>query len=151
MEARIIEEETRTVIELYRDALSQYDQILHLDMHTGYGPRYQMSLVNSVHETRPSAEFVARFNYPLVVAATGEEFYAIQGDMVDYYYELWKKEFPDKRFYSGAFEFGTVREYLGWNSPLPAGHDPGESTSTGKGQQTKLFALKRRSSSTRAV
>lgn len=106
------EEETRTVIKLYRDALSQYDQILHLDMHTGYGPRYQMSLVNSVHETRSSADFVARYNYPLVVAATGEEFYAIQGDMVDYFYSIWKKEFPAKRFYSGAFEFGTVKDIL---------------------------------------
>jgi hypothetical protein len=33
------QEETRALIDLYRRAFSAYDQILHLDMHTGYGPR----------------------------------------------------------------------------------------------------------------
>ena len=76
-------------------------------MHTGYGPRYQMSLVNSVHENRSSQDFEARFNYPLVVAANPQEFYAIQGDMIDYEYEMWRHDFPEKRFFATAFEFGT--------------------------------------------
>jgi hypothetical protein len=101
------QEETNVLIDLYREAFSAYDQILHLDMHTGYGPRYQMSLVNSVHEKRSSQEFVEKFEYPLVVAANPEEFYAIQGDMIDYVYEMWLHEFPEKKFYATAFEFGT--------------------------------------------
>jgi hypothetical protein len=101
------QEETQVLIDLYRGAFSTYDQILHLDMHTGYGPRYQMSMVNSVHETRSSQEFVEKFNYPLVVAANPQEFYAIQGDMIDYVYEMWLHEFPEKKLYATAFEFGT--------------------------------------------
>jgi len=100
--------ETKKLIELYRMALGAYDQFLHLDMHTGYGPRYQMSLVNSMFEKRTSQEFVERFKYPLVVAATIQEFYAIKGDMVDFVYELWQHEFPQKRMFSSAFEFGTL-------------------------------------------
>lgn len=101
------QEETRLLMNLYRQALQDYDQILHLDMHTGYGPRYQMSLVNSVFESGNSHEFARRFDYPLVVAANPEEFYAIRGDMVDYLYMLWQKEFPQKRLYANAFEYGT--------------------------------------------
>ena len=102
------QEETRTLIDLYRQAFSIYDQILHLDMHTGYGPRYQMSLVNSVHETTTSQEFEEKFNYPLVVAANPEEFYAIQGDMIDYVYAMRQHEFPEKKLYATSFEFGTL-------------------------------------------
>jgi hypothetical protein len=101
-------EETQTLMDLYKQMMSSYDQILHLDMHTGYGPRYQMSLVNSAYDKGSSEYFVTRFNYPLVVAATADEFYAIRGDMVDYEYLLWKNEFPNKRFFATAYEFGTL-------------------------------------------
>jgi predicted deacylase len=99
--------ETRAMIELYRQTFAPFDQILHLDMHTGYGPRYQMSVVNSAYEPRSSQEFVDRFAYPLVVAVSPEEFYPIQGDMIDYVYALCQHEFPQKRLYACSFEFGT--------------------------------------------
>jgi hypothetical protein len=99
--------ETRTLMNLLREAFGKYEQILHLDMHTGYGPRYQMSLVNSVLEKTSSQEFMKRFSYPLVVATNPEEFYALRGDLIDYVYALWQNEFPEKRLYAGAFEFGT--------------------------------------------
>ncbi len=105
-------EETRTLMELYRKALNDYDQVLHLDMHTGYGPRYQMSLVNSALDKGSSDYFVKRFNYPLVVAATADEFYAIRGDMIDYIYALRQNEFPKKRLYATSFEFGTLGNTL---------------------------------------
>lgn len=105
-------EETQTLMNLYKQMMSSYDQILHLDIHTGYGPRYQMSLVNSALDKNPSAYYEKRFNYPLVVAATADEFYAIRGDMVDYEYALWQNEFPEKRFFATAFEFGTLGNAL---------------------------------------
>jgi hypothetical protein len=101
-------EETQTLMDLYKQMISSYDQILHLDMHTGYGPRFQMSLINSALDKGTSEYFVERFNYPLVVAATADEFYAIRGDMIDYVYALQQNEFPEKRLYSTSFEFGTL-------------------------------------------
>jgi len=106
------QEETQTLIDLYCQSFQSYDQVLHLDMHTGYGPRYQMSVVNSVLETISSRKFEQRFDYPLVVAANPEEFYAIQGDMIDYVYALWQHEFPEKRLYATSFEFGTLGDKL---------------------------------------
>lgn len=104
--------ETQTIKELLRGAFENYEQVLHLDMHTGYGPRYQMSVVNSVHEKRSSKECAAAYQYPLIVAANPDEFYAIKGDMIDYEYELRDNEFADKKLYGLAFEFGTFGD--GW-------------------------------------
>lgn len=105
-------EETQTLMDLYKQVMSSYEQILHLDMHTGYGPRYQMSLVNSPLDKGSSDYFEKRFEYPLVVAATADEFYAIRGDMIDYVYTLRQNEFPDKRLYATSFEFGTLGDTL---------------------------------------
>jgi hypothetical protein len=71
-----------------------------------------MSLVNSALEKGTSQKFVEKFNYPVVVAANPDEFYAIRGDMVDYVYALWQHEYPGKRLYSAAFEFGTLGDEL---------------------------------------
>jgi hypothetical protein len=105
-------EETQVLMDLYKQVMSTYDQILHLDMHTGYGPRYQMSLINSPQDEGTSEYFVKRFDYPLVVAATADEFYAIRGDMIDYVYALQQNEFPGKRLFSTSFEFGTLGDTL---------------------------------------
>jgi hypothetical protein len=102
-----LQEETRVLMNLYRQHLAEYWQVLHLDMHTGYGPRYQMSLVNSALEERDSPWFSRQFDYPLVVKATSEEFYPIQGDMIDCIYRMVIEEFPDKGIYATSFEFGT--------------------------------------------
>jgi hypothetical protein len=107
-----VPEETRTLMDLYRQAFQSFDQILHLDMHTGYGPRYQMSLVNSVLETSTSQELEKKFNYPLVVAMNPQEFYAVRGDMIDFVYALRKNDFPQKELYATSFEFGTLGDTL---------------------------------------
>ncbi|HWS24292.1 MAG TPA: M14 family metallopeptidase [Anaerolineales bacterium] len=99
--------ETATVKKLLTDAFEAYPRILHMDMHTGYGPRYQMSIVNSVHEKRPSEQCEREYNYPIVVAANPEEFYAIKGDLIDFVYELRDRKYPDRELYGLAFEFGT--------------------------------------------
>lgn len=105
-------EETAAIMELYKMALHDYEQVLHLDMHTGYGPRYQMSLVNSALDKGTSDYFEKRFNYPLVVAATADEFYAIRGDMIDYIYGLQQRDYPTKKLYATSFEFGTLGDTL---------------------------------------
>ncbi len=105
-------EETRTVIALYRQYALRYKRILHLDMHTGYGPRYQMTLVNSAREKMSSQETEDRFGVARVAAIDPDEFYSIQGDLTDYLYDLAGEEFPEKRLYSAAFEFGTFGESL---------------------------------------
>lgn len=103
-----LQPETQVMLDLYRHSLAAYPQVLHLDMHTGYGPRQTMLLVHSALEARSSAEIAAQCHYPHIVKADPQEFYSIQGDMVDCLYRLAQLEAPGTRLYSAAFEFGTL-------------------------------------------
>ncbi len=106
------EENTSFMIDLYRNYIAQYEEIVLLDIHTGYGPSNQMSIVNSGLEKKSSEELSKLFSYPLVQKTNPEEFYAINGDMMDYLYSLQHEEFPNKDLYAAAFEFGTLGESL---------------------------------------
>lgn len=107
-----LQEETRQLISLYRQTPTPYDHVVQIDIHTGAGPRDQMTLVNSSMETRSSRDLERLFAYPRVVKATLDEFYPMRGDMIDFVYGLFRDEFPAKRLFATAFEFGTLGESL---------------------------------------
>jgi predicted deacylase len=102
-----LQPETQFMIDLYRAQWRGYQQVVHLDVHTGYGPRDQMSLVNSALEPRSSEELARAFDYPLIVKALPGEFYAMRGDMIDCVYRLQQAEFPALKLYATTLEFGT--------------------------------------------
>lgn len=104
------EASTQIMINLFKELAASCQRLLTIDMHSGYGPRYQMTIVNSIHEPRDSLTLRKAFGYPLVAKTSPLEFYAMQGDMVDFFYELVSKEFPKLSFYGTSFEFGTLGE-----------------------------------------
>jgi len=106
------EEETSFLTNLFREALERYQTIIHLDMHSGYGPRYLMSIVTVPQELRSSVELSRQFNYPLILKGDRSEFYATAGDMTSYLYEIQAQEFPGKHVFACAFEFGTYGDSL---------------------------------------
>ena len=106
------QEETKILMALYRKALDEYQNFHQIDIHTGYGPRYQMTVLVSPLDEIPSAEATQRFNYPLVQKVDANEFYAISGDMGEYIYRLRDAEFPGKEVFAGGFEFGTFGDSL---------------------------------------
>lgn len=106
------QEETRVMTALYADHLDRHRRVLHIDLHTGYGPRDQMTIVNSALDPRDPAELKRRFDYPLVVRTTPGEFYAINGDMIDYVNALAQARGRADDVYSTTFEFGTFGESL---------------------------------------
>jgi hypothetical protein len=101
------QEEARLLVDLLRQQIDPYRQVLMIDVHTGYGPRYQMSLVNSSLEPRDSAHLAQEFNYPSIVNTNTSGFYDLRGDLIDYVYNLVSAEFPDAGLYATSFEFGT--------------------------------------------
>jgi hypothetical protein len=107
-----LQEETRVLMGLMEEALSGYDQIVHLDMHTGYGPRDQMSIVHPTGESGTSAEWARNLRYPLVVRTDPAEFFMILGDMANYWHALRDDRFPGRRVYAASFEFGTFGHAL---------------------------------------
>jgi hypothetical protein len=106
------QEGTRTAMELYRRALEEYQSVIQIDMHTGYGPRYQMSIIMSPLDRMSSEETSKKFNYPLVLKINAEEFYDISGDMAAYYYKLRDRDFPDRYLFACGFEFGTFGDSI---------------------------------------
>jgi hypothetical protein len=106
------QEETRVMMGLMEETMVSYDQIVHLDMHSGYGPRDQMSIVHPTGESGTSAEWTRNLGYPLVVRTDPAEFYTILGDMTNHWYELRDDRLPGQRLYAASFEFGTFGHSL---------------------------------------
>ena len=106
------QEETLVLTGLYRAALAAYQNVIQIDMHTGYGPRDQMTVIVPPLDPAPSTELSRKFNYPLVQKIEAKEFYAISGDMGEYVYRLRDAEFPGKDVFACGFEFGTFGDSL---------------------------------------
>lgn len=87
---------------------SEYENIVHIDVHSGYGPRYSMVIFNSVFETMSEAESVELFGYDNIIAYDSESFYPTTGDTTDYYYRLHEQMGVDTALFSTCFEFGTI-------------------------------------------
>lgn len=94
---------------VFNDCLdSEYKNIVHIDIHSGYGPRYNMVIFNSVYETMTEAETQKAFGYEYVISHDSESFYATTGDTTDYFYRLAESKNSDKILFSTCFEFGTI-------------------------------------------
>ena len=94
---------------VFRDCLDgEYENIVHIDVHSGYGPRYNMVIFNSVYETMTEAETKEAFGYDYVISHDSESFYATTGDTTDYFYRLAESLNTEKDLFSTCFEFGTI-------------------------------------------
>ena len=87
---------------------SAYENIVHNDIHSGYGPRYNMVIFNSVYETMNEKESQEAFGYDYVIAYDSESFYATTGDTTDFFYRLAEQKQAQAELYSTCFEFGTI-------------------------------------------
>ena len=87
---------------------STYENIVHIDIHSGYGPRYNMVIFNSVFETMTEAESQQAFGYDYVIAHDSESFYATTGDTTDFFYRLAESMDAQQMLFSTCFEFGTI-------------------------------------------
>ena len=87
-------------------ALDEWDELTVLDLHTGYGPKDALAVVNSRYENTPAQEWARRLDWPLV-QQSGNDFYAIHGDMTDWLTLRHRQRTPAKSFWATTLEFGT--------------------------------------------
>lgn len=85
-----------------------YENIVHIDLHSGYGPRYNMVIFNSIYEDLTEEESQKAFGYDHIIAYDSESFYPTTGDTTDFYYRLWEKLGKQNSLFSTCFEFGTI-------------------------------------------
>jgi predicted deacylase len=102
-----LQEETQTIMKLYQDTFKGYHHIVHLDLHSGYGPRDQMTVVTSPRDERDAQAIKRDYHLDRVAGANPDEFYSMNGDMNDWEYELVREKFPRARIFAANFEFGT--------------------------------------------
>ena len=94
---------------VFRECLnSEYENIVYVDIHSGYGPRYNMIIFNSAQDKTTEAEAREMYGYDYIVAVDSEDFYPTTGDTNDYFYRLKNSMESDKELYSTCFEFGTL-------------------------------------------
>ncbi|MBN2258801.1 MAG: DUF2817 domain-containing protein, partial [Anaerolineaceae bacterium] len=101
------QEETGLLMDLYQRAFKGYQRIVHIDLHSGYGPRYQMTVVTSPLDSMDSKEIQKKYTLTRVAGANPNEFYSMHGDMNDWEYEIVKKQYPEASIFAANFEFGT--------------------------------------------
>ncbi len=87
---------------------SDIKKIVWIDLHTGYGPRYQMSIINSKYEKASTKEVIEKINYPIVLGLNADDFYDINGDMLENIYSIKNKLKSKCDLYATCFEFGTL-------------------------------------------
>ena len=103
------EKSTTYLKSVFADCLNgEYENIIHIDIHSGYGPRYNMVIFNSVQDPTTEAEAKAAFGYDYIIATDSEDFYVTFGDTTDYFYRLANSMNTGKDLYSTCFEFGTI-------------------------------------------
>ena len=103
------EASTVFVKDVFEQTLSgSYENLVHIDIHSGYGARYRMVIFNSIFETMTEAETMELFGYDNVISHDSEDFYPTTGDTTDFYYRLWEQMGSDTALFSTCFEFGTL-------------------------------------------
>ncbi len=107
------EKSTKYLKQIFDEALtSGYENIIYVDIHTGYGQRDNMTIFNSVDDMRTEAETIADFNYETVLAQDSEEYYATVGDTTEYFITRSKEIAPNINTFATCFEFGTLGDDL---------------------------------------
>lgn len=106
--AQEFQKSTQVMISEIPKLLDGVGEVVWVDLHTGYGPRYQMSVVNSVREAKTPKEVSEAIQYPLVLGLNKEDFYEIDGDMIEWIYVENNKREKPIQLYATCFEFGTL-------------------------------------------
>ncbi|NPA30580.1 MAG: DUF2817 domain-containing protein [Chloroflexi bacterium] len=101
-----LQPETRAVQAWWDTLLRQYPRILHLEMHTGYGPAGVLSLFFPEAEPRRDAEWESLLDYRPVIRVASAAAYRIQGDLGGYL--LRRAAWHGREVVTTGLEFGTL-------------------------------------------
>ncbi len=104
------EKSTTYLLNEMETVLTNIEDVIWIDLHTGYGPRYQMSVVNSQYEKEQTKDLMDNISYPRILGISKDDFYDIDGDMIEKIYEVHKKKKFKSNLYATCFEFGTLGE-----------------------------------------
>ncbi len=102
------QESTKFILSELEKIFLDINNVVWIDIHTGYGPRYQMSIVNSQYEKTSTSDMIKEINYPLILGLNAQDFYEIDGDMLERTYKTHQSSKSKCNLYATCFEFGTI-------------------------------------------
>lgn len=104
---RSLQKSTTYIISEMDKLYSGVNQCVWLDIHTGYGPKFQMSIINSQYEKEATEELIEKLEYPLIWGTQSEDIYDVDGDIIEYIYMNHKKSKSKSKLLALCYEFGT--------------------------------------------
>ncbi|WP_171051819.1 M14 family metallopeptidase [Alteribacter natronophilus] len=91
----------------YLNWVREYDHPLHMDIHSGGGPKDELTLIFTEAESRSEDRLQEDLSYSHVMKSASEDIY---GDSNLYMQERVQEDFPGKKTVVCLFEFGTIGE-----------------------------------------
>ncbi len=78
-----------------------------IDIHTGFGPKNQMSIINSRFEHEETKIMMSSIEYPAILGLNDNDIYDTSGDITEMIYQIKNVHAPESKLYATCFEFGT--------------------------------------------
>ncbi|PYZ96365.1 hypothetical protein CR205_11600 [Alteribacter lacisalsi] len=101
------DEPARELKTRYFNWVRDYDHPMHLDIHSGGGPKDELTIIFNEADRRSEARLQEDLSYSNVMKSSTEDIY---GDSNLYLQKALQEEFPDKKTMVCLFEFGTIGE-----------------------------------------
>ncbi len=99
--------ETQHLVEVLEHIVSQHESLIHLDIHTGFGPKGILNLVFPASEPHTVEELQDILSYPRVVKTATANFYPVVGDLSDHLLHVIAAR-TSTRTLTFALEYGTI-------------------------------------------
>lgn len=91
--------------QLHEDIIKNYDKVMIVDLHTGYGERKKLHILVNSKKQPSAAELIKVFSEPRIDFGDQKNFYKVTGDLVSY---MESKSTLNKPILAVVFEYGTL-------------------------------------------
>ncbi len=103
--------ETQYLLDLVHTIAREHESIIHLDMHTGFGPKNTLTLVFPASESRSVETLRDMLKFPHITKVAAADFYPIQGDLSEYLHQTLPAR-TSTQVLTFALEYGTIGHRL---------------------------------------
>ncbi len=106
------EPSTKYIIKELDSLYSNVALVLWIDLHSGYGNKYQMSIINSRYETKTTKELKENLQYKSIIGYENDTMYDTDGDITEKLYQEHQNQDHNSSLLALCYEFGTIGNSL---------------------------------------
>ncbi len=102
---------TKYMIDELEKIYQYVDHVVWIDIHTGYGKKYQMNVINSIYEKENTDKLISSIQYKDVMSYNAP-LYETSGDITEKKYQVHNQNSYHSELLALCFEFGTTGNSL---------------------------------------